>query len=237
MEDLDVSQLATYLKINPDRVVKMASRGRLPGRRVSGQWRFSEAEIHHWMEDQIGASGVDELVRYENVVTASPRTAAAPPTIQTPDIATLCSVDRIEVPFAARTRGSVIRRMCDLATQGGLMWDAAAMRTAVENREQMHPTALDCGVALLHPRRPQTSILADSVIALGVCPTPVAFSDRGQLTDIFFLICSYDDPIHLRILARLSRLISQTDLLSWLRQSEDAPMAHRAIADAQRQLN
>lgn len=231
MEDLDVGQLATYLNLNPDKVVKMATRGRLPGRRVGGQWRFSEAEIHHWVEDQIGVSDADELVRYERVV--APKFA----THSTPSIASLCPSTRIEVPFLGRTRGSVIRRMCELATIGGMMWDAAAMRTAVENREQMHPTALQCGVALMHPRRPQTSILAESVIALGVCASPVPFSDQGQLTDVFFLICSYDDPTHLRILARISRLITDTDLLDSLRASSGPSGAHQAIVDAERILH
>lgn len=230
MEDLDVSQLATYLHINPDKIVKMATRGRLPGRRVGGQWRFSEAEIHHWVEDQIGASDGDELVRFEQVVT--PKTVTSP----TPTIASLCPATRIEVPLAGRTRGSVIRRMCDLATTGGMMWDAAAMRSAVESREEMHPTALQCGVALMHPRRPQTSILADSVIALGICASPIPFSGHGQLTDVFFLICSYDDPIHLRILARISRLITNTDLLDTLRGCDSSTSAHQAIVDAERVL-
>jgi PTS system nitrogen regulatory IIA component len=142
---------------------------------------------------------------------------AAPDAVDRP-IHELCTADTIEVPLNARTRGSVIRSMCQLATRSGLMWDAAAMAEAVKSREQMHPTALDCGVALLHPRRPQTSILADSVVALAVCPTPIPFSDSGQLTDVFFLICSYDDATHLRILAKISRMISDTENLDRLRQ-------------------
>ena len=234
MEDLDVSQLANYLHWNPDKVVKMATRGRLPGRRVGGQWRFSEAEIHHWVEDQIGESDADELIRFEKVL--QPRSSITPAPESAPSIASLCPVSRIEVPFRGRTRGSVIRRMCDLATAGGMMWDAAAMATAVENREAMHPTALSCGVALLHPRRPQTSILADSVLALGVCPSPVPFSDGGQLTDVFFLICSYDDRTHLRILARLSRLITDTEMLDDLRSAASPAAAQAGIEAAERSL-
>ena len=51
MEDLDVARLANYLHLSPDQVTKMAVRGRIPGRKVGGQWRFSEAEIHHWLEE------------------------------------------------------------------------------------------------------------------------------------------------------------------------------------------
>ncbi len=227
MEDLDVAQLANYLHLLPDQVTKMVMRGRLPGRRVGGEWRFSEAEIHHWLEERIGVSDSEELGRVQRVLDR-----AAGEVMDRP-IHELCSVDSIEVPLNARTRGSVIRSMCELAANTGLMWDAPAMAEAVAAREQMHPTALECGVALLHPRRPQASILADSVVALAVCPSAIPFSDRGQLTDIFFLICSYDDPVHLRILAKLSRMITHGDMLDRLRQTTSAAEAWQTLKETE----
>ena len=227
MEDLDVAQLAAYLHLTPEQVTKMTLRGRLPGRKVGGQWRYSEAEIHHWLEERIGASNLDELDEVQRVLD---RAQKAPDERRISDY---CPLERIRVPLNVRTRGSVIRTMCELATEGGLMWDAPAMAEAVQAREQLHPTALDNGVAMLHPRRPQASILADSVVARGVCPSALPLSDPGQLTDIFFLICSYDDAIHLRILARLSRLITDAEFLAELRASETASEAWDAIVAAE----
>jgi PTS system nitrogen regulatory IIA component len=123
--------------------------------------------------------------------------------------------------------------MCELAAKSDMLWDPSAMAEAVQAREQMHPTALDCGVALLHPRRPQTSILADSVVAMAICPTPIPFSDTGQLTDIFFLICSYDDSSHLRILAKLSRLIADGEMLDGLRACESVADAWQCLKEAE----
>lgn len=227
MEDLDVARLAEYLHLTPEQVTKMAVRGKVPGRKVGGLWKFSEAEIHHWLEDRIGISDPAELEKVQQVLDrVSDKETDRP-------IHELCTLETIQVPMNARTRGSVIRSMCELATQSGLLWDAPTMAEAVQAREQMHPTALDCGVALLHPRRPQTTILADSVIAMAVCPSAIPFSDRGQLTDIFFLICSYDDTSHLRILANLSRLISDDDLLNQLRQAESNADAWHALKEAE----
>ena len=228
MEDLDVARLAEYLHLTPDQVAKMAVRGKVPGRKVGGVWRFSEAEIHHWLEERIGVSDSEGLEKVQQVLD---RVAGD---IQDRPIHELCTVETTQVPLNARTRGSVMRSMCELATKSGLMWDAATMAEAVQAREQMHPTALDCGVALLHPRRPQTSILADSVIAMAVCPAAIPFSDSGQLTDVFFLICSYDDATHLRILAALSRLISDGALLDQLRQSETASEAWYALKESEK---
>ena len=55
--DFDIDSLATYLHLTPAKVTRMADRGKLPGRKVGGQWRFSEAEIHHWLEQRIGFLG------------------------------------------------------------------------------------------------------------------------------------------------------------------------------------
>ncbi|TWT80106.1 PTS system fructose-specific EIIABC component [Planctomycetes bacterium CA13] len=223
MEDLDVARLAEYLHLTPPQVIKMADRGKVPARKVGGHWVFSEAEIHHWLEDRIGASDSQQLDKVQEVLDR-----VAPAAVDRP-IYELCTVDTIAVPLNARTRGSVIRSMSELATKSGLMWDASVMSDAISAREEMHPTALDSGVALLHPRRPQTSILSDSVIALGVCPAPIPFAHRGQLTDVFFLICSYDDTSHLRILAKLSRMIVQDDILGELRNCQSAGAAWNCL--------
>lgn len=229
-ENFDVAGLAAYLHLTPDQVNKMAQRGRLPGRRVGGDWTFSEAEVHHWLEQQIGASDIEQLDKVDAVLSRADTTGSEV------TIAGLCPIDVIEVPLQARTKASVIRSMSDLATRGGMLWDAPTMAEAVKAREDLHPTALDCGVALLHPRRPQSSILADSVVALGRTSQPLPFSDSGHLTDIFFLIASYDDRVHLRILSRISRMITDEMFLGQLRDATDAADARQAIIDAEQRI-
>src|SRR5207244_1990933 len=67
-EDFDINRLASYLHMMPDAVIKLAERGKLPGRRVAGEWRFSAAEIHHWLEDRIGLSDDEALVQMEGAL-------------------------------------------------------------------------------------------------------------------------------------------------------------------------
>lgn len=142
-----------------------------------------------------------------------------------------------EVPLPVRTRNSVIREMCRIAGETGLLWDTAAMIEAVAAREDLHPTALENGVALLHPRRPQSSILSEPLVALGISTQPIPFGNTaGHLTDIFFLICSTDDRVHLRILARLARLVADEELLSALRAANSASEALNAIREAEEKL-
>jgi PTS system nitrogen regulatory IIA component len=228
--DFDVDRLAAYLHRMPADITKLAERGKLPGRRVGGAWRFSAAEIHHWMENRIGLSDDDELATVEGTLDR----AGGHGEDDEVSIAELLRPESVAVPLLARTRGSVITDMAELAAATHLLWDVGAMADAVRAREAMHSTALDNGVALLHPRRPMAGILAEAVLALGITPGGIPFGAsagaRGQLTDIFFLICSTSDHEHLRILARLSRVINDAEFLVALRAAPDAVVARELVA-------
>lgn len=224
-EDLDVNELAAYLHLTPAQVRKLADRDQLPGRKIGGQWRFSEAEVHTWLEQRIGASSKEELDQMQRVVDRwSDRTS------DVGELTLLLHPEAIEIPLAARTRGAVVRRMCFLAERTGLLWDAAKMAEAVQAREELHTTALDNGVALLHPRRPQPTILAEPLLAMGVSSQPMPFgNENGNLTDVFFLICSTDDRVHLQVLAKVSRLLTSTDFLAQLRVCDCTKAAYELM--------
>jgi PTS system nitrogen regulatory IIA component len=230
-EDFDIDSLAVYLHLTPQQVTRLADRGKLPGRKVANQWRFSRAEIHHWLEHRIGLSDEVELVEVEDVLRRSAGTKPADVCI-----ADLLPVEAIAVPLKARTRTSVIKRMVQLAADTGLLWDAPKMVEAVRAREDMHPTALESGVAMLHPRRPLTRILAQPFLALGRTASGIPFGGQAALTDIFFLVCSADDRGHLRTLARLSRVLAAPGFLDALRDVPDAMAARKLIAETEQQF-
>lgn len=231
--DFDTDSLARYLHITPAQIHKLADRGALPGRKIANQWRFSQAEIHHWLEERIGAADDADLVQVEGLLDR----AAAGRDLSMIRISELLAPEAIAVPLAARTRGSVIKSMVELAAKTGHVWDPAEMAEAVESRENLHPTALDNGVALLHPRRPLPQILAEPLLAIGRTTQGIPFgSESGQLTDIFFLICSIDDAQHLRTLARLSRLIAAEGFLTALREADDPHGVLAAIQQFEKPL-
>jgi PTS system nitrogen regulatory IIA component len=226
-DDFDIDRLAAYLHMMPNAVQKLAERGKLPGRRIGGDWRFSTAEIHHWLENRIGLSDEEELVHVEGALD----NASVESDVEQVSIANLLKLEAIEIPLDVRTRGSVVGRMTEIAARTNLLWDAAKMADAVRAREEMHSTALDNGVALLHPRRPMPGILAEALLALGISPGGIPFGSNGRLTDIFFLICSTSDYEHLRILARLSRVINDQDFLTAMREAHNPVSLHKLVKE------
>lgn len=232
-ENFDIDSLATYLHLTPDQVRKMADRGKLPGRRINDQWRFSRAEIHHWFENKIGVSDDTELKQVEQLL----HTRAKREQKELINISEILEESLIAFPLLARTKSRVIEGICSFAADAGKLWDPNKMKEAIRAREDLHPTALDNGVAMLHPRRPMPNVMEESFLALGVTSSGIPFGGpRGSLTDMFFLICSANESEHLRILARLSRLVGQTELLSKIRQAENASDVHQLIVNAETEL-
>jgi PTS system nitrogen regulatory IIA component len=227
IDDFDVERLAAYLHLDPAQVARLADRGKIPGRRVAGEWRFSPAAIHHWLEERMGLSTDEQLQQMELALKRPPGRSVEAEI----SISAALPLEAIDVALAARTRGSIITSMCELAGRTGWLWDPAKMAEAVRAREDMLPTALASGVALLHPRRPLPNILGQAFLALGRTDRRMPFGGAsGAMTDLFFLICSVEDRGHLRTLARLSRLISDESLLDELRAAPDAHAAHAVIA-------
>jgi nitrogen PTS system EIIA component len=230
-EDFTIESLARYLHLSVAQITKMTERGQLPGRRIVGQWRFSRAEIHHWLEERLGAGGDEELSHVESVLEADLGAQAEI------TIAGLLPPEAVAIPLEARTKGSVITSIVEVAGNTGWLWDIGAMIDAVRERENLHSTALENGVALLHPRRPLSDILGQSFLALGKTSSGIPFgNDHGRLTDVFFLICSVDDATHLRLLARLSRLIVDEQFLPSLRSVGSAADAITVIHAAENRL-
>jgi nitrogen PTS system EIIA component len=228
-DQMGLEELASYLHRDLREVSKMASRGYLPGRKVSGEWRFARAEINHWIETQMHAYSEQELATLEKVRDHSGT--------QQPLLTSILSETTMAVPLLANTRASLLKELVRLAEQSWNVYDAEAILDAIRQREDMGSTALESGVAIPHPRRPLPNALADHVIAFGKTPRSIPFGGAdGAETDLFFLVCCRDDRTHLRVLARLSRLLLRPGLIGELRAAESVSEAYQKLVEAENDL-
>ena len=129
---MDMEQLAAYLRRDIREVGKLASRGRLPGQRVGGQWRFAKAEINHWIETQLHEYSEKELAELEHGGDHSLGKG--------PFLGDLLSVSSVAVPLPASTKSSVLKELVNLAVQSWQVYDADAVLDAIRAREEMAST-------------------------------------------------------------------------------------------------
>jgi PTS system nitrogen regulatory IIA component len=231
-EMMGVDELARFLRRDARELTKLAGRGHLPARKVGGEWRFTRAEINHWIETQLPDYTEEQLLAIE-----APPPAHATEDVPEPLLANLLSPACVEVPLAAGTRSSVLRELVRVAEQSWQVYDPEAVLEAVRTREAEGSTAQDDGVAVPHPGRRMPQALGESLVTFGRTSSGVPFGapDRG-LTDLFFLVLSRDDRTHLRVLARLARLFRRPGFLDALREAETAAAARAFIVEAERAM-
>jgi PTS system nitrogen regulatory IIA component len=228
LEVMDLEQLASYLQRDLREVSRLASRGYLPGRKVGGEWRFSRAEINHWVETQMHAYTEQELAVLEGK-----------PSDDNPEhlVGSLLLPECVSVPLQARTKRAVLEELVATAEKSWHVYDPEAILEALREREDMGTTALANGVAIPHPHRPLPNAIGEPVIAFGRTLSPVPFgAERGGLTDVYFLVLCRTDRGHLRALARLSRLLLRPGLLDELRAVESPEETYELLLATEREL-
>lgn len=50
-EILTIQEIAAFLKIKEKTAYDLAAKGRLPGFKVGGAWRFRRSDIEHWIDE------------------------------------------------------------------------------------------------------------------------------------------------------------------------------------------
>lgn len=218
-----IEELARQLGRDRREIEKLVNRGRIPGRKVAGEWLFHPTEITQWLEREMREFTDRELAQVER----TQRSTTDPHELT---ISSLLPQELIAVPLQARTRRSVMESLVEVAGRTWQVWEPATILSAVQAREEIMSTAFDSGVAIPHPRNPLPDSIGQSLIAFGRTFSGVPFgASNGSLTDIFFLVLAQDARTHLSILARLGRLIRIPDFLSRLRMTDSSEATYELI--------
>ena len=212
-------------------VQKQVSRGQIPGRRVSGEWRFNKAEISDWLEREITEFSESDLATLERSQQSHEVCDLSP-------VARLMPPELVQVPLNAGTRPSVLKELVTVAARTWQVFDTSAVLQAVRQREEVSSTGFAGGVAVPHPQQRMPDVVGEPLIAFGRTVSRLPFGGpRRELTDLYFLVLARDQGTHLKVLARLGRLFQVPDFLNNLRLIETSAETHDFIAAADAKLD
>lgn len=215
----NVREAAEYLHVTEAEVDELVRAGEIPFESLGSRVVFRRKDIDAWASCRVLGLECDGLDDFHRKTTAKYHDLSKQRAI----IPELMQIRYIEPALAARTRASLIREMAGLASATGLVAQPDDLRVSLEARERMASTALPGGVAMLHPEHHDPYMFDDSFIVLARTVQSLPFgSPDGLTTDVYFLIASQDDRIHLHLLARLCAICHKTDALDRLRAAEDA---------------
>jgi len=222
-EVYSLDELARQLGRDRREIEKLVSRGRIPGRKVGGDWQFHHREITQWLEREMREYSDRELA----VVEESQRSVEVDPDVP---VSSLLKPETVEVPLEGRTKRSVLEALVEVAGRTWHIWEPATVLAAVQERESLFSTGLPGGVAFPHPRNPLPEVLGQDVVAFGRTPSGIPFgSSSRELSDLFFLVLCRNSRTHLQVLARLGRMVQQPGFLDALREAPDAASSYEVI--------
>ena len=225
-----LDELARQLGRDRREIEKLANRGRIPGRKIGGEWQFHQTEVTHWLEREMRAFTDRELAQVEEAQRSDEVRFEVP-------VSSLLKRETIEVPLEARTKRSVLESLIEAAGRTWQVWEPATVLQAVQEREEAMSTAFDNGVAIPHPRNPLPEAIGQPVIAFGRTLSGIPFgAPKSGLTDLFFLVLSRDSRTHLQVLARLGRMIQLPEFLQHLRTAASPGAAYEVICATDEQL-
>ena len=225
-EVMNVKQVAAYLHLDLEDVVKLASRGALPARKVRGEYHFTKSDVDHATERILSELSHERLRQIEHGVSAH---HGFDP--HAPLVAGMIPPGGIAADMHSRSRDAVLRGLVETADLCGLVYDRSILIEEVRNREELCSTALAPHVALPHPRHPVPYDIEASFIIVGRVRHGIPFgSTDGGLTELFFLVSCKDDRTHLHVLARLSRMLEPA-IVDALLTAEDGDEIRRILQE------
>ncbi len=204
---MTLSEVAGYLKLAEKTVLRMAHRGQIPCAKVGSQWRFFRGVIDEWLLSQMRGVGHSELSRLiENEPDIVP-------------LSRLMREDIIVLDVHPGAKRDVLRQLVEPLAQAGILKDGETFLARLLDRENIAATTMGHGVAIPHLRNPRENP-AGPVLAIGVCREGTDFqAPDGEKTHLIFLLLADNEVVHLRVLAKLGRILRHEEILSRMRRA------------------
>lgn len=220
---LTVKDVADLLNISEKTVYRWIDDRKLPGYRLSGQYRFNRAELLEWAT--------------ANRLNVSPRIFAEPEggASTLPQLSEALEAGGIFYRLAGRDKPSALRSVVNVLRLPDKV-DREFLLEVLLAREALESTAIGEGIAIPHVRNPIVLHVAKPLVTLCFLDAPVDFAALdGKPVHTLFTLISPTVKAHLHLLSRLAfalrdpnfkslivRQASQDEILSGARQISDS---------------
>jgi nitrogen PTS system EIIA component len=197
--ELTIREVAKLYKMKESNVKKLIEEHKIPARKVGSQWKIAKEYLNSWLAKNIKSMSIEKLEDIE--VDDKNKSIKITP---------LLNEKNIMFNPNAYTKTQILTVLIDrLAQIKKLNTEKKdSLLRAVILRERLCSTAISDGIAIPHPRTAMTEIVDEPMIIMALSHNGIDFeADDGNKTKLFFLLCAPRDDIHLKIMARLSRLL------------------------------
>lgn len=158
------------------------------------------------------------------------------PTTQTTEINQLLTPERVRIGLPGTEKPEVIDALVDLLAGNEAIDNLEAVRTAIFEREKKMSTGVGKGLGLPHAK---TAAVTETVAAFATTEEPVDFGavDDVPVRLLLLLVGPEDQKSqHVKILGRISRLVSRDSLRERLVAAESPETVIRTLREGEAEL-
>ncbi len=137
--------------------------------------------------------------------------------------------EHIILPLKAKQRDDAIKELINMLAEKDLITDVEQANAAVLEREKLMTTGVGNGIGIPHCKDKSCPNFA---VALGIQPKGIKFEsiDKKDVKVVFLLVGPENNPgMHIKLLSRISRLMSNEELRQGILKSKDAQKIHDLI--------
>lgn len=208
---LTLQEVSEYLQLSDKTVLKMVKAGDIPCAKIANQWRFSRVMLDDWLTSKMEVIPQND---YSRMVEKS---------FDFIPISRLIDVDYIIPELKGETASEVINELAEKAYEKELIANKDEFIKRLLEREKLTSTSIGQGVALPHLRKPCGNIVTEPKIVIGKSKNGIDFSSLdGKRTEVFLLLLSDSEVVHLKIISKLSQILTIEDNMEKLKQLETA---------------
>jgi PTS system nitrogen regulatory IIA component len=147
----------------------------------------------------------------------------------------ILSEELVTTQLRASSKDEALRALAQLFAEHDPALDAAAVHTVLLDRERLASTGVGSSVAIPHGRLPTIDALR-AAMAISAEGIPFDSIDGAPVRIIIGVLApQHHTGDHLRVLARISRLLRNPEVREGLLRAPDARAAYEVIARADRQ--
>lgn len=222
---LTVKDVAGLLNISEKTVYRWIDERKLPGYRLSGQYRFNRAELLEWST--------------ANRINVSPRIFEEPENRSgpLPELSDAMERGGVFYRLTGSNKPSVLRNVVEVLKLPDAV-DREFLLQVLLAREALESTAIGDGIAIPHVRNPIVLHVPEPAVTLCFLEAPVDFGALdGQPVQTLFTLISPTVKAHLHLLSRLAFALRDPDFKSLIvrQASRDEILgAARRISDSLR---
>ncbi len=220
---MTTKELAEYIKINEKTVIKLAKNGQIPGVKIGNQWRFHLDAIDRYLQEDIVHAPDEDLNMIIN--TAENITP----------LSKLIHPDLIKLDSKVKDVNEVLIELTQIAVNSSITPSKNDLFAQLKRRERMLSTAIGSGVAVPHPRYPSPELFKKPGIVIMRSKTGVEYNaPDNKPVHLFLMTCTPSEFIHLRLLAKISKLLHTSNSGEKIMQAKNKKQIIRILMEFDR---